>query len=135
MARARLAVLSGKTSDEKAQEYINNPEFPGQIVVVVEPASGGGVPELDHAELGYLIEHTYLLLKKSKRRIPLEQYVTPSQFRGSQAFFIFPRTHEDEELITLSEDEVRFVCRLNTEIKIERKFKLKKMTFEGSLDV
>ena len=118
MALARLAVLKGSTSEEKAEQYLDNPEFPGQIVVVVEPASEGGTLELDHASLGQLQEGTYLLLKKSKRRIGLQQYVTPSQFGGNQAFFIFPKKENEENLVGLDEKEIWFSCQLNREIKI-----------------
>jgi len=135
MALARLAVLNGKTSEEKARAYIENIEFPGQIVVVVEPESGGDAPELNLATLDSLKENSYLVLKKSKRRIWLQQYVTPSQFGGTQAFFIFPREQNTEELISLSEEEVRFFCRLNNEMKIEQKFKLRKMLYKGVLDL
>lgn len=134
MALARLAILSGAASEEKASEYLENVEFPDQIVVVVEPASGVA-PELNAADLGYLKEHTFLLLKKSKRKIALQQYVTPAQFGGTRAFFIFPRRQDEEVLVSLQEEEVRFVCRLNPDIKLERKFKLKKMAFKGRLDV
>jgi hypothetical protein len=77
----------------------------------------------------------YLLLKQSKTRLPLQQYVTPSQAGGTRAFFIFPREQNEEELIPLHEEEVRFVCHLNNGTKIERKFKLKKMVYKGALDL
>lgn len=135
MALARLAVLGGKTSVEQAQEYVESVEFPDQIVIVVEPASGREVPELNEATFGLLEKSTYLHLKKSQRRIPLQQYVTPSQFGGTQAFFIFPRVQNEEELISSDEEEVRFVCQLNSRTKIEGKFKLKKMLYRGVLDL
>lgn len=135
MALARLAVLSGNVTGEKAQEYLEDVEFPGQIVVVMEPASGQDTTELDRVTFSYLKEHAYLLLKKSKTRVPLQQYVTPSQFGGSQAFFIFPREENEQAVVSLDEGEVRFVCHLNSDTKIERKFKLKDMLYRGVLDL
>jgi len=135
MALARLAVLTGGSTEEKARKYVENTEFPGQIVIVVEPETIGDLPDLNHATLSSLQENTYLLLKKSERRIPLQQYVTPSQFGGTRAFFIFPREENGEEMISLKEEEVRFVTQLNNQTKIERKFKLKEMLFNGVLEL
>ena len=135
LALARLAILSGRSSPEQAQAYLGSAEFPGQIVVVVEPVSGGDAPELNYATFSYLKESTYLFLKNSDRKIELQQYVTPSQQGGSQAFFIFPRKQDEKELVSLQEEEVRFVCRLSPDTKIEQKFKLEKMIYEGALDL
>ena len=52
-----------------------------------------------------------------------------------EAFFVFPGFDSGEPIITLAEKEVRFVCRLDSHTKIEKKFKLKNMLFKGHLEI
>lgn len=135
MALARLAVLSGKMSFDKAAEYLGQTEFPGKVVVVVEAETQDGANLLSRANPDALRENVFLLLKRSKSRIELQQYVSPLQHGGGEAFFIFPRTQGGSSLITLEEKEVTFICRLNPDTKIERKYRLDKMVFGGVLEI
>ena len=49
-------------------------------------------------------------------------------------YFMFPRHRDGEELITLREKEVEFVTQIGP-LKVERKFKLKDMVYNGKLEL
>lgn len=135
MALARLAILGGKLDNEKARDYLEQSEFPGKVVVVVEAEVQAGADVLNRANPDFLRENAFLLLKHSQRKVGLQQYVSPLQYGGGEAFFVFPREEEGRTLITLEEKEVRFICQINRDARIERKFKLDKMVFDGVLEL
>ncbi len=49
--------------------------------------------------------------------------------------FLFPRTKEGKEALTLEEEEVRFLSTLSPKTEINRKFKLKDMVINGKLEI
>lgn len=135
MALARLGLLRGGVSLEQAQQFVDNPPGTGEIVVMLSVAPGQERTELDRGTTELLKNETYLVLKKSKKRIQLQQYLTPSEAGGVEAVFIFPRQENGQELISLEEEEVRFICEFSSQTKLNRKFKLKDMVFQGKLEL
>jgi hypothetical protein len=133
MAYAHYLLQNKRISQEQAVEYVKDSGFGDRIVVVVGNLDED-LREFD-VPVESLIEEVYLLLKKSKRKLAFEQYVSPRQAGKSEAFFVFPGSEDGNPLVTLEEQEVRFVCRLSSHTKIEKKFKLKKMLFQGELEI
>ena len=137
MALARIALLYRRRDHRQAGELVRRRPFgEDYIVVAVSGAKGEtDLPELNRANLHLLQAHTALVLKRSNRRIKLERYVSPREARSSEAFFLFPKMKDGKDQITLKEQEIRFVCQLSLESRLDRKFKLKNMVFRGILEL
>lgn len=135
MALARLSMINGNPDPQVIKDFIETPLAGGDIVVMMSVAPGQDRTELDSATTDLLKNETFLITKKSKRRIHLKQYLTPAEAGGLDAVFIFPRQENGEDLITLEEKEVRFVTEFGSGTKINRKFKLKDMVFQGKLEI
>jgi hypothetical protein len=146
MAIARLHMVSSNWSEEQARQFVQTAPFGDRIAVslFVEVAKGQNKFELDHLTTARLKNDTYLHLKKSKKKIYLEEYLPPAPGEGRpEAILLFPRVKDDA---LRAEKDIRFNCKLffdpdpttsdttrKTEIKL--KFKLKKMVFEGKLEL
>jgi hypothetical protein len=107
------------------------------IVVSVCTEYGRAPAALEGVTQEQFMEYTYLFLKKSKRKLGLEQYYSPARAKrmglGSSGLFLFPRTEGGKELVTLAEKEIHFETYLGKKLKIKKKFKLKKMMFDNKL--
>ncbi len=136
MALARLSLLYRKRDHRQAAELVSRLPFGDQyIVVAVEGAKGENHRRvLDRANLKQLGGHTHLELKTSGRHIMLERYVPPRETGGAAGFFLFSRTREGNNQVTLKEKEIRFVSQLGWRTRLDRKFKLKDMVFDGTLE-
>ena len=136
MALARLSLLYRRRDHRQAAELVQRRPFGDQYIVVAVSGSQGENHRrgLDQANLRQLGTHTYLALKASGRRIELERYVPPREAGGREAFFLFPRTREGKDQVTPKEKEIRFVSQLGWRTRLDRKFKLKNMVFDGILE-
>ncbi len=136
MALARLSLLYRRRDHRQARELVQRRPFGDQyIVVAVSGAQGENHRRvLNEANLKQLGGHTHLALKASGRRIRLERYIPPREAGGDEGFFLFFRTSEDEAQVTLKEKEIRFVSQLGWRTRLDRKFKLKDMVFDGILE-
>ena len=137
MALARLSLLYRRRDHRQAKELVQRRPFGDQyIVVAVSGAQGENHRrELDQTSLRQLGNHTHLALKASGRRIELERYVPPREAGGAAGFFLFSRTRDGKDQVTLKEKEVRFVSQLGWRTRLDRKFKLKDMVFDGILEL
>ncbi len=136
MALARLSLLYRRRDHRQASELVQRQPFGDQyIVVAVSGAQGENHRrELNRANLQQLQAHTHLALKASGRHIRLERYVPPREAGGAEAFFLFYRVREGKDQVTLKEKEIRFVSQLGWRTRLDRKFKLKDMVFDGTLE-
>jgi hypothetical protein len=82
---------------------------------------------------GVLQNRTYLERKDGKR-IFLQQYIPPTQNSLGAALFIFPRTVGELPLLTLDSGEVRFVSEFSDSLKLNMKYKVADMIFDGKLE-
>ena len=134
MALARIAILQRRQSVRQAREFVEIPPFGGSYIVVgVSLVPGEDLSELKATTTETLGPHTNLFLKGSGRKIVLERYVPP-RGRSQEGYFLFPRTRDGQDLITLKDKEVRFVSLLPWLSRLDRKFKLKDMRFRGILE-
>ncbi len=136
MALARLSLLYRRRDHRQASELVQRQPFGDQyIVVAVSGAKGENHRrELNRANLQQLQAHTHLALKANGRHIRLERYVPPREAGGAEAFFLFYRVREGKDQVTLKEKEIRFVSQLGWRTRLDRKFKLKDMVFDGTLE-
>lgn len=123
---------------EGLKQFVSR-EFPDHIVitVVVESDQRGGnfqaaLALLNTLGTGLLKNDTFLEIKGGQRLF-LQDYVQPKE-DGLGARFIFTRNVDGKPFITPESNEVRFYSELSPEYKLDRRFKLKDMVYEGKLE-
>ena len=143
-ALARLTLLGmeansgGSLQDRQmVDKFAQTSPLENNIIVSVCTEDGRAPAALEGVTQEQFMEYTYLFLKKSKRKLGLEQYYSPARAKrmglGSSGLFLFPRTEGGKELVTLAEKEIHFETYLGKKLKIKKKFKLKKMMFDNKL--
>jgi len=135
MALAQRAVLEGRITPEQAADYVEMHPAPGYVVAAILVPRNQDRAELNLVSTEYLRSRAYLRLKSSKKQIYLEKYRSPSEMGGWEAYLYFPRFSSGEDLFQLEEEEVTFVCELNSETRLSRRFSLENMVFRGELEI
>lgn len=87
---------------------------------------------LTAADVNALKDGAYLE-RKDGRRVQLIDYRAPTQ-DGLGAKFVFPRTVEGKPFIDPASGEVRFALDMGKALKINRRFKVSDMMYEGKLE-
>jgi len=87
---------------------------------------------LTAADVNTLKDVTYLERKDGKR-VQLVDYRPPIQ-DGLGAKFVFPRTFEGKPFIEATSGEVRFAMEMGKAFKINRRFKVADMMYDGKLE-
>ena len=114
---------------------------PDSIIVTVSFQGGQGSDQrstgpvmqaFNSAVTGTLKNKTYLQRSDGKQLF-LEEYVPPGK-DGFGARFIFLRMPEEKLFIDANTKEVRFYSELSSDIKIDRRFKMADMMYEGELE-
>jgi hypothetical protein len=113
-------------------------EFPDHIVVSVTFDSadrrfeGPVMQTFNSVNLGVLQNATFLETKNGKRNFII-QYQIPSQ-DGLGAKFIFPRNVDGEPFLTPQSGELRFYSEMSKNLKLNMRFKVADMMYEGKLE-
>jgi len=95
--------------------------------------SGNAVMQaLNSAAIGTLKNSTYLQRSDGKQLF-LEEYVAPGK-DGFGARFIFLRMPDEKPFIDASSKEIRFFAQVSNSIKIDRRFKIADMMYQGELE-
>ncbi len=94
--------------------------------------SGPAMQAFNSANTGLLKNVTYLERKDGKRQF-LEDYKAPIS-DGLGAKFIFKRIVDGELFVTANSGEVRFYCELNQKTKLNMRFKIADMVYDGQLE-
>ena len=140
-AFARVIVLDQPTDDRKVKAYINefvNREFDKWIAVVVSVESRDqrysrpAAQALATSTTDSLKNNTYLERKDGKRLF-LHLYQAPSS-DGLGAKFIFERFVDERPFLNGDSGEVRFVSEVGPKIKLDRRFKVDEMIYDGRLE-
>ena len=141
-AFARLMVMQNPGNAQAAEGLRRFAELQatGDIIVSVwfdasdQRAAGKILQALSSGETSTLKNYAYLERKDGKRLF-LQEYIKPSQV-GFGGRFVFPRTLNGEPFLTPDSGEVRFHTELGTrqEFKIDRRFKIADMMYEGGLE-
>lgn len=134
MALARWAVLSQSLTPDEAEAFVEQEEFSQFVMISVWGPGGQDMDELE-VSTEHLQSNTYLELKKSKTKIPLARYMPPSETGTGEGLFYFPRSRDGQPLITLDEQEVRFVTEFSKKTRLNLKYKLKNMVYKDSLEM
>lgn len=133
MALARLQLIAGKVTEESAHRYIETAPGQGKIVIMISVPPGQDRTEFDGLNTQQISRHTYLVGKKSKKKVFVERYFPPAEVGGIEPVLVFPRLDSaGDELFPIQEKEMRFVSDIGGRINV--KFKLKHMVFDGKLE-
>jgi hypothetical protein len=136
-AFVRLAELEGTAPEKLGQlKTLIDREF-GDIIVVTMSIDGTDrkkmgpiLQELMSAEANGLKSTTFLERKDGKR-IALSGYRAPQDAFGAK--FVFPRTVDGKPFLDNESGEVRFITEVG-KVKINRRFKVSEMIYEGKLE-
>jgi hypothetical protein len=94
-------------------------------------AERGVLQSINSAVTGTLKNETYL--ERDGKRLFLEEYVPPGK-DGFGARFIFLRTLEEKPFIADNTGDVRFYAKFANGPKIDRRFKVSDMKYNGALE-
>lgn len=142
-ALARSIWLAQKEPDAKTVQGLQNfgeVKSPDSIIVTVTFKAGNGadaralnpvMQAFNSATTGTLKNKTYLQRGDGKQLF-LEEYVPPGK-DGFGARFIFLRNPDEKPFIDSSSKEIRFYSEFDT-VKVDRRFKIADMMFEGELE-
>ena len=142
-ATSRLVELmqKGRVNKQLAAQLdaLANADFPDYIIVTVTTEAGKSgslmglaASLLDRQSTAELKNGTYLSVKGGKR-VYLSEYQAPRK-DGLGARFVFPRKVDGKPFITTDSDEVLFFSELNAGPELSMRFKIKEMTFGGTLE-
>ena len=134
MALAQKNLLAKNMSPSQAEKFVRSRPFDGKIVVAIGVPQGQDPSDLHRVTTKLLSSSTYLLLDKSKGRIPLERYLPPTEERKWEGLLLFPRQERGQTRVTLGEGRIRLICQVSQAINLNYSFKLREMVFGGRLE-
>ncbi|MFN0123142.1 MAG: hypothetical protein ACKV2V_21790 [Blastocatellia bacterium] len=126
---AQLAAQLKTFAEQKSGEFI--------VVAVAHDATdqrfSGPVMQLfNSANTGVLKYNTYLERRDGKRLF-LSEYRAPIA-DGMGAKYVFPRTFEGQPFVTADSGYLRFYTELSPDIKLNMRFRIEDMMYEGQLE-
>lgn len=139
-AFARKVLLAKGQSDEalttQLQSFIDR-DFADYIVVsvgveVANEKMAGPVMKAFTAATTEALQKTVYLERKDGKKLYLMEYRAPVE-DGMGAKFVFPRKFEGQPFLSDS-DSVRFVAQMNERMKLNTRYKLSDMLYDGKLE-
>lgn len=138
-AFVRLVELQGAPAERVTQlrSFVDR-DFGDYIVVTITPEGNDQKRKLavnqilTSADVNTFKEVTYLERKDGKR-VQLADYRAPTQ-DGLGAKLVFPRTFEGKPFIEPGSGEVKFAIELGKTARINRRFKVADMMYDGKLE-
>ena len=138
-AFVRMVELQGASPEKVAQlRTFVDYDFSDYIVVTItmdgndRKRMGGAMQEISSANAEALKNTTYLERKDGKR-VALMDYRAPNP-DGLGAKFVFPRTLDGKPFIEATSGEVRFSTEVGKAVKINKRFKVSDMMYDGKLE-
>ena len=136
-----LMLKKGQTADEslatQLQEFVNR-DFGDYVVVVVtaeapDPKRVGPMMQfLNNASAEVFKEKVYLERKDGKK-LMLADYRPPGP-DGMGAKFVFLRTLDGQPFLTAESENVRFFAEINEKMKLNVRYKVSDMMYDGKLE-
>ncbi|MEK6324596.1 MAG: hypothetical protein AABN33_23385 [Acidobacteriota bacterium] len=122
---------------DQLKAFVTN-EFRDYIVVVVDFDSTASTGEYEQVRALFnnrttadLKNNTYLQV--GGKRVFLDEYQSPKS-DGLGARLVFPRLVEGKPWITEASEDIHFYCELSTTYKLDTRYKIKDMIFQGKLE-
>lgn len=94
--------------------------------------SGPAMQTFNSANIGVLKNNTYLENKDGKRLF-LQEYIAPIK-DGMGAKFVFPRTLDNELFVNEQSGYLRFYSEMSENLKLNMRFKIADMMYDGKLE-
>jgi hypothetical protein len=141
LAFARLITMDQKTEATAITAHLRDfveRKFDQWIAITVDYESndqrfsGEALQAFNSATVGSLKNNTYLERKDGKR-IFLNAYYPPSS-DGLGAKFIFERIVDEAPFLNRESGEVRFVSEISKTLRLDKRFKVADMIYQGKLE-
>jgi hypothetical protein len=87
-----------------------------------------------NSAIGSTLKNSTYLERKDGQRIFLADYVPPQQNALGAAMFVFPRTYREGPLLAPDTGDVRFFSEFSKTLKLDMKFKVSEMIYDGRLE-
>ena len=140
-AFARILLLKKAEVDEnlstQLQGFVER-DFSDYVVVVVTAEAADErlvrpVTQFLTTATADVLKDKVYLERKDGKRLTLAEYRPPGP-DGMGAKFIFMRTLEGQPFLTAESDNVRFFAQINEKMKLNVKYKVSEMMYEGKLE-
>ena len=136
-AIARRAQMQNPQLAERLKAFTEQETYKYIVVAVDYDSSdrrfsGNAMQIFNSANTGTLKNATYLENKDGKR-VFLQEYIAPIN-DGMGAKFVFPRTVDEKPFINSESGYLRFYAEMAKNIKLNMRFKLSDMMYEGKLE-
>lgn len=139
-ALIRIMELGQKPSAEAITGMHNFAEVKSENSIIVTVAieytdqrSGNPVMQALNSAVTATLKNDCYLQRADGKQLFLEDYKPPGK-DGFGARFIFLRMPDEKPFIDASSKEVRFFAQVNSNIKIDRRFKVADMMYQGQLE-
>jgi hypothetical protein len=137
MAR-EVALEQGGAVTDALRAFVESPSEKRIVIAVTFDASdqrfGGKVMQAFNSAVAGTLKNTTYLERRDGQRVFLNDYVPPQGNSLGAAMFIFPRTHREGPVLTPESGDVRFVSELTKKLKLDMKFKVSSMIYDGRLE-
>jgi hypothetical protein len=137
-AFARKVLLDNpKIVPAQLQNFVDG-DYSEVIVVAVTYESTdrrytGPVDQAFRSATSATLKNKCYLERKDGKRIFLEEYAQQGS-DGTGAQFVFPRMVDGKPFLTERNDSIRFVAEFSSKIRVDRKFKVSEMMYDGKLE-
>jgi len=110
----------------------------GSIIVTVtieatDQRSGNPVMQALNSAVTGTLKNTCYLQRADGKQLFLDEYIPPGK-DGFGARFIFLRMPDEKPFIEANSKEIRFFAQVNSNVKIDRRFKIADMMYHGELE-
>lgn len=137
-AIVRMIELQGAPAEKVAQwrPFVDR-DFGDYIVITItvegtdRKRMGQALQEISQVDPELLKSKTYLERKDGKR-VALMEYRAPTDALGAK--LVFPRVFEGKPFIDTNSGEIRFTLEAGKTLKINRRFKVAEMMYDGKLE-
>ena len=138
-AMARDVALRGDGRLTPAlRAFVDSPSDKRTVIAVTFEASdqrfGGKVMQAFNSAITSSLKNATYLERKDGQRIFLSEYIPPQHNALGAAMFVFPRTYREGPLLTPESGDVRFFSEFSKTLKLDMKFKVSEMIYDGRLE-
>ncbi|MGZ8844505.1 MAG: hypothetical protein ACXW18_12640 [Pyrinomonadaceae bacterium] len=139
-ALIRQMVLKQKPPDEAFAKMRQFAEVKSETSIIVtvsfestDQRAGNKVMQAFNSAVTSTLKNNTYLQRTDGKQLFLEEYIPPGK-DGFGARFIFLRLPDERPFVDAKTTELRFVAQFSSDIKIDRRFKLADMKYQGELE-
>jgi hypothetical protein len=137
-AMARQVALSQGQLTDQLRHFADGPSDKRTVIAVTFEASdqrfGGKVLQAFNSATAATLRNSTYLERGDGTRVFLQEYIPPTGNTLGAALFVFPRNVGELPLLLPDSGDVRFSSELSRALKLNMKFKVSDMIYEGRLE-